>query len=122
MNRLYSGTRDRDNVCIVHVAFENAEGEPVVRALLNQGVESPAGFDWGYDGCAPRDLAYSILLDHFEQKDRYAIARKKAQEYHRAFAYYVIAKLSKKQWTMGTAYVDEMLAERCSFQPAGVAL
>jgi hypothetical protein len=45
-------------VCVVEIV----DGENV-RPLIHQNRHSPTGFEWGYGGSGPADLARSILAD-----------------------------------------------------------
>lgn len=42
--------------------IRRADDAPRPVELLHRGVHSPEGFEWGYAGSGPADLAYSILL------------------------------------------------------------
>jgi hypothetical protein len=46
----------------VRLIVEVVEGESV-RPLVHQCRHSPDGFEWGYGGSGPADLAHSILAD-----------------------------------------------------------
>lgn len=37
------------------------------RALTHHVKHSPTGFEWGYGGSGPAELARCILIDHFDQ-------------------------------------------------------
>ena len=41
------------------------------RVLSNKGSHSPDGFQMGYGGSGPSDLAYSILIDYFLREIEY---------------------------------------------------
>ena len=44
-------------------------GEPADYMLKNIGLHSPSGFEMGYAGSGPADLALTILCDYFGVKD-----------------------------------------------------
>lgn len=60
------------------------------------------GFEWSYEGSAPRQLALAILVDHLGDADR---ARAAVDAFTRA----VIANLDN-DWTLTGADVDDALA------------
>ncbi len=60
------------------------------------------GFEWSYEGSAPRQLALAILADHFGDADK-AIARVES------FMKSVIANLDN-DWDLTSNDVDEALA------------
>lgn len=123
--RTYRGKRDPHGAAIVIVEYFDGFAMQV-RALRHLERESAAGMDWGYFGSAVRDLAYSLLADHFFAKgDSMEVARKKAEDYTRPFALHVLNPLvHNRPWEMTTEYVDEMLRVRCTEEPekAQVAL
>jgi hypothetical protein len=64
-NKLYEGVR-----------YEGGCGVTVNgQALHHVAVHSPTGFEWGYGGSGPADLALSILADHFGERPRTAAYR-----------------------------------------------
>jgi hypothetical protein len=56
---------------------------------------SPTGFNWGYGGSGPAQLALAILLDHFGENI--------AQEYYQAFKWQFVAT-----WPMGKPFEVEI--------------
>lgn len=53
---------------------------------------SPTGFEWGYSGSGPDDLAYSILMDHLDHAEL-------ANALYREFAQYFLKNLpADKSW------------------------
>jgi len=67
--------------------------------LLNH---SPTGFEWGYGGSGPAQLALAILADHLGNDE-------KALELHQAFKFAVISKLPKNGWILTTDQIREAL-------------
>lgn len=47
-------------------------------------LHSPSGFEWGYGGSGPADLAYAILAD--------AVGKKEAERFYQTFKWEFIAK------------------------------
>lgn len=62
MNKQYQGTRDTDHRTTVEVV--RTDGHTVLAYPLPHVVRhSPDGFEWGYGGSGPSDLALAILAD-----------------------------------------------------------
>ena len=90
----------------VHI---NCVGEATTieeRMLKPTRQDSPVGFDWGYHGHGPDDLAHAILADHFGGDD---LALKKADDYYQDFSDRVIAHRDMREWVLNTMKVDEAL-------------
>ena len=54
---------------------------------------SPTGFEWGYCGSGPAQLALAILADHCKDDER-------ALNFHQRFKWAVIAELPGRGWTI----------------------
>ena len=63
---------------------------------------SPTGFEWGYAGSGPAQLALALLADHFGDDDQ-ALAC-----YH-DFKREVVARLDKRGWSLTSAQVQQHL-------------
>lgn len=61
--KFYQGRR-RENDIFVHVKKEN---DPWFKPLPHIEFHSPDGFEWGYPGSGPADLALAILADFFDE-------------------------------------------------------
>ena len=76
--------------------------------LLNLRLElrshSPTGFDWGYCGSGPAQLALAILADHFDSTDE-------ALELYQRFKWAVIAALPRNGWTFNTQQLEAAIEE-----------
>jgi len=73
---------------------------------------SPTGFEWGYGGSGPAQLAFAILLDHFGNPEV-------ARAFHQDFKWYVIARLQSAQWELLEEDVERSIdAIRLGLQPA----
>jgi uncharacterized protein DUF6166 len=66
---------------------------------------SPTGFDWGYCGSGPAQLALAILADHCDDMDE-------ALEFYQRFKWAVIAELPKSNWTLNTRQIDDAIERR----------
>ena len=77
--------------------------------LLNPRLElrnhTPTGFDWGYCGSGPAQLAVAILADHFDSTDE-------ALELYQRFKWAVmLAALPRKGWTFNTQQLEAAIEE-----------
>lgn len=64
---------------------------------------SPTGFQWGYGGSGPAQLALAILADY--------LGDEQALEIYQSFKWKVIAKLPRgKQWELTVEQIDASLA------------
>jgi hypothetical protein len=63
---------------------------------------SPNGFEWGYSGSGPAQLALAILADHLGDDER-------AQAVYQDFKFAVVAGLSGDEWMMNSQQIDEAL-------------
>lgn len=63
---------------------------------------SPTGFEWGYTGSGPAQLAFAILLDHYG-------APGPALLFYQDFKEREIAILNRDRWEMTTDQVEQAL-------------
>ena len=95
--KIYRGERTSGG-CQVTV-----NGEPL-GARIDIRNYSANGFEWGYDGGAPRQLALAILADHFaEARD--------ALLHHEKFLLNFIVGVRDDQWTLTSSEVDSALSD-----------
>jgi hypothetical protein len=90
-----------------------------VLPLRHVVVHSPTGFEWGYGGSGPADLALSILADHFgeHQKARRRFSEEgveRAWRLHQHFKWDFVAKLPQEadEWAIGSMFIDAWVARR----------
>jgi hypothetical protein len=69
---------------------------------------SPTGFEWGYAGSGPAQLALAILANHF---GRGVGARNRALRLHQQFKGKVIQHLPHEGWTLTSEEVASAVAE-----------
>ena len=76
---------------------------------------SPSGFEWGYCGSGPAQLALAILADHCGDDTA-------AFNFHHRFKWKVIAELPHRSWTLTNEQIDEVLRSLREREPllAGV--
>lgn len=60
---------------------------------------SPTGFEWGYGGSGPAQLALALLADHLGDDER-------AVALHQEFKWAVVFKLSRPTWTLTSDQIE----------------
>lgn len=114
--KIYFGRRDASGAITVGVA----EDDQTVRDLRHVEAHSPDGFEWGYGGSGPADLALSILADYFEglwepelDHDKFAnMVRIRSWAYHQSFKRDFIETAKPKGWEISEEDVDHWLERR----------
>lgn len=105
--RIYRGMR-LSGSCVVTV---NHEKLPIRLDLRNH---SPDGFEWGYGGSGPAQLALAILADVADDET--------AQQHYQLFKRDVIAGLSGNQWELGSydviAWLDRQTKGESADEPS----
>lgn len=76
-------------------------GKPLPHAVLH----SPTGYDWGYGGSGPADLALSILTHYLG--DRHL-----AELLHQEFKWDFVAGFKERGWVLTGAEIAAWLRER----------
>ena len=95
---VYEGQRD-DN----HVVTVTRDGAPL-NPRLDLRVHSPDGFNYGFAGSGPAQLALAILADALGD-DELALA------HYQKFKFGVIAKLQESPWRITQAEVRTWIAD-----------
>jgi hypothetical protein len=93
--RRYEGRREG------YVADVTVDGRPL-NPRLDLWNHSPTGFEWGYGGSGPAQLALAILADHLNDDER-------ALVFYQRFKWSVIAELPKKGWTLTGAEIEQAI-------------
>ena len=75
-----------------YVADVTVNGIPL-NPRLDLWNHSPTGFEWGYDGSGPAQLALALLADHLDDDDE-------AVQLHQEFKREVVAKFDRRGWTL----------------------
>ncbi len=65
---------------------------------------STSGFEWGYEGSGPQQLALAILADHFGDDSR-ALAS------HKVFMEVVVGVMRADQWTLTSEQIDNSFSQ-----------
>ncbi|HXQ29455.1 MAG TPA: DUF6166 domain-containing protein [Gemmatimonadales bacterium] len=93
----YTGERSRSRIVV------RADGNPLC-PRFDLRVHSPSGFNWGYAGSGPAQLALAILADHLPSDENRALAS------YQQFKNRVIARLEGERWALTSRDVAEALA------------
>jgi len=101
--KYYTGRRSEDRSCVVHVV-ENGDSR-LLPLRLDLDNHSPTGFEWGYGGSGPAQLALAILADALADDTA-------AQRLHQDYKWRVIAQLERdKPWSITVAGVLAVVSE-----------
>ncbi|MBL4719810.1 MAG: hypothetical protein JKY20_01585 [Alphaproteobacteria bacterium] len=65
---------------------------------------SSDGFEWGYDGTGPSQLAFAILADHFGDEF-------KALKSYKLFRDQVIVEIQEDEWEFKSSRIEQTLNE-----------
>ncbi len=98
MEKIYQGRRNNESGNTV-----TANGRRL-RPRLDLRRHSPTGFDWGYSGSGPAQLALAILADHLAGDDARAL-----RSYQR-FKNRIVSRLAHEGWTLTETEVANALA------------
>ena len=111
--KVYSGTRVFDPESVTHgetsVVVQNVgDGPAERRPLTHISYHLPDGFEWGYAGSGPADLALAILADYFNEPPELVLAalrsmwtpRSKAAALHQSFKEGFVATEHRHEWQL----------------------
>jgi hypothetical protein len=105
--KVYSGTRNKNGDASVRVFTGDREPmwepTPHLRLRLDLACHSPSGFNWGYGGSGPAQLALALLADALGND-------KRALELHQAFKWRLVGDL-EDDWTMTDKDVRRIAGE-----------
>ena len=96
MNKVYAGDRTIDGIVVT------VDGE-ALDTHADMKRYSRNGFEWSYEGAAPTQLAYAILVDHLGDT---AKAERLAPTFMRTF----VAEF-QNEWKMSSADIDRALRQ-----------
>ncbi len=120
--KVYSGTRVFDRESMTHgeasVVVQNVDEGPSDRCpLTHVSYHSPDGFEWGYAGSGPADLALAILADYFDEPAEFVLAalrsmwmpRSKAAALHQSFKERFVAPEHRDEWQLDSDAIEAWL-------------
>ena len=99
MELKFRGQRGRKD-CVVQVSTNGGETYHELPLYLEWVNHSPTGFEWGYYGSGPSQLAYAILHQYFMMVEGLTAekAYEKAQDIYMRFKQDVIAPIHCEKW------------------------
>jgi hypothetical protein len=99
--KVYTGCRGPEG-CVVWVIDGNGEPKPLTPRweLRNH---SPTGFEWGYGGSGPAQVALAILAEHLGD-DRAALTQ------YQRFKWACITQIRGASWSLSSKEIDNCLA------------
>ena len=86
------------------LVLEEFEGKHYAKPLKHFEQHSPDGFEWGYAGSGPADLALALCADALGAVDP-------ALEVYQEFKFLVVAGLPWAEWTMEQQYVLDVIGQ-----------
>jgi hypothetical protein len=86
----FQGKRMDDGSCMVWTSTDDIKWRPL-SLRLNLWNHSPTGFEWGYNGSGPAQLALAMLYEVTGDKER-------SIDLHQQFKREVVARLPKHEW------------------------
>ena len=98
MSTLFKGYRTRKGA-VVEYSKDAGKSWHTLPLYLNEINHSPTGFEWGYYGSGPSQLAYAILRNLYDCHT--------AEEYHVSFKQGVIAAISHNEWVLPSSEVED---------------
>jgi len=105
--KMYTGRRGPQG-CVVWAIDGNGERKPLNprQELRNH---SPTGFEWGYGGSGPAQLALAILAEHLGNDDA-------ALNLYQDFKWTCIAQICSANWSLSSEEIDNCLARLSELQ------
>lgn len=105
---IWKGKRTRlqdDNIVIMSTDGELWANVPLYLDEINH---SPTGFEWGYYGSGPSQLAYAILRSYFELEDKLDIptAISQAKRHYIRFKQEFVAKWHGEEWELTSPWLE----------------
>lgn len=100
----YTGRRSGREVEVTY-SNSNGSGEWGLPMRLDLASHSPTGFEWGYQGSGPAQLALALLAHHLgtDTPAQVALVLKNYQP----FKFDVIANLPQRGWTLTSGEIEE---------------
>jgi hypothetical protein len=93
--KTYEGRREG------YAALVTVNGRPL-NPRLDLWNHSPTGFEWGYGGSGPAQLALALLADHLGDDNEAVVL-------HQPFKFGVVARLPRRGWTLNSREIDRAI-------------
>jgi hypothetical protein len=95
----YTGIRTEDGCAVV---VSDAGGDRPLNPRLDLRNHSPTGFEWGYGGSGPAQLALALAADVLVDDDA-------AQEVYQRLKFRVVGRLPEDGWTLTETELTEAI-------------
>ena len=105
---VYRGVRIKENPNDVGECHVYVDGKPLCHVVHH----SPDGFNWGYGGSGPADLALSILAHHFDERpseEQLEWGWCLCWLYHQDFKWLLLAPIQLDDWELDTSLVQHTI-------------
>ena len=93
---IFEGRRTRAGAVV------SVNGRPL-DLRLDLRFHSPTGFEWGYPGSGPAQLALAILAHHLSDDEQ-------ALDLYQRFKWTVVTELPRAGWTLTGCQIDDIIA------------
>ena len=109
--KVYSGWRNPAELNTAGDCTVTVDGRTLTPARsLKVRNHSPAGFNWGYGGSGPAQLALAILLDYLDDEVL-------AQRYYQDFKFTYVARWSAEDsWVLTGHEIDSFLSSKVAHE------
>lgn len=107
----YTGIRVGSVCSVVVQMVEEGKVENETYPLRHISRHSPDGFQWGYGGSGPSDLALAIMTDYFSRQG-VVKSLEEANGCYQDFKWDFIAKLAEDGWSITDEQIHEWREER----------
>jgi len=97
-----------------YAVIVTVDGRPL-NPRLDLYNHSPSGFEWGYGGSGPAQLALAILADHLADDEQ-------ALNLYQRFKWAVIVGLPRRRWILTGLIIDQILQNIRNYEAEGVAV
>lgn len=99
--KIYIGTRSIHNDCCSVLVDDGLKHKPL-KTRLDLRKHSPTGFEWGYAGSGPAQLALALLADALGDDER-------ALKLYQTFKFAHISTMLRNQnWTMSEDHIRKI--------------
>ena len=117
---IFAGSRKRGTPLEKDVYYWSPNLKNVPRRVplwLDQCNHSPTGFEWGYGGSGPAQLAWVLLFMSLVTVVTLKEAKAKADLYHQGYKWAVIAGLPYEGWQLSSKSILDWL-QRQGYNPS----
>jgi len=96
----YQGTRIEGGKCVVEVI--GCDSRRKLNPRLDLSNHSPTGFEWGYGGSGPAQLALALLADVMGDDDA-------ALRMHQHFKFMIVSRLPRERWHLSERDIRDFI-------------